>query len=219
MTDELTPNVSRDEAAPAGPIREPDGPILGQVVGGALLILIGAAWLVEAADWGDVPWRVLLASALIIVGVALMWGARTGRHGGLIAFGVILTLAVALGTALEVLADIPLTGGVGEESHRPVASVDDEYRWALGSMTLDLSGVGVPLEGRTVAASVAIGELIVIVPPDVQLHIDARSGIGEVDVLEERSSGLGADLTLDEGAAPALTLDLDVAIGKVEVRR
>jgi predicted membrane protein len=217
MTDDLTPNVSRAGSDP-GPIREPAGPGLGHLVSGALLILVGVGWLIETADWGDVPWRILLAVSLIVVGLALMWGSRTGSHGGLIALGVVLTIVVALGTALEVLADIPLTGGVGEEIHRPLSSVDDEYRWALGSMTLDLSGA-TALEGETIEASVAIGELVVIVPDDVAVQVDARSGIGEVEVLDRRSSGLGADLTFDEGGEMLLVLDLDVAIGRVEVRR
>lgn len=216
MTDDLAPETPVAEPSPVPGSSEPP---LGQIVGGGLLILLGTAWLVEAADWGDVPWRALLASALILVGAALMWGARTGRHGGLIAFGVVLALAVALGSALEVLADIPITGGVGEERHRPIARVEDDYRWGLGSMTLDLTAASEPLEGRTIEASVAIGELIVVLPEDLRVDVDARSGIGEVVVLGRRSSGIGPDLTLDEGDDPALTLDLDVAIGKVEVRR
>ena len=191
---------------------------LGQTVAGAILVMIGIAWLVEAADWADVPWRGLLAGALMLVGIALMVGARSGSHGGLIAFGVVLAFVMALSGAIEVLADIPLNAGVGEERHRPVAQIDDEYRWGIGSMTVDLRGA-TGLDGHTITASVAIGELIVIVPDDVAVSVTATSGIGEVQVLGERSAGLGADVEFTEEGGGRLVLHLEVAIGKVEVRR
>jgi hypothetical protein len=193
-------------------------PSLGQIVTGAILMLIGFAWLAEAADWFDVPWRALLAGALIIVGAALMFGARRASHGGLIAFGVILAVLLSLSSAVAVLADIPLTGGIGEQRHRPTVELDDEYRWGIGQMTLDLRDLSAEEAGEAVAASVAIGELVVYLPTGVDVAIEARVGIGEVQIFDERSSGFDADLSV---AAPegALTLDLDVAIGKVEVRR
>lgn len=216
MTDDLTPVSPSME--PSSPDQSPGRLNLGQTVAGAILVMIGIAWLIEAADWGDVPWRGLLAGALMVVGVALMLGARSGSHGGLIAFGVVLAVVMAMSGAIEVLVDIPLNAGIGEERHRPVAEVDDEYRWGIGSMTVDLSDAA-GLEGHTITASVAIGELIVIVPDDVAVSVTATSGIGEVRVLDERSAGLGADVEFTEEGDGRLVLELEVAIGKVEVRR
>jgi len=53
------------------------------------------------------------------------------------------------------------------------------------------------------------------------VDINARAGIGEVDVLGETSAGVGAevDLTTPGSAELVVRLDLDVAIGRVEVRR
>jgi len=212
MTDGSTPEIA---ATPAGGDRT--GPGLGQIVTGALLIMLGIAWLIDVANWGDVPWRGLLAGALVIVGVALMFGARSGSHGGLIAVGIAVAVLLSLSSAIAVLADIPLSGGIGEERLRPTAVVEDEYRWGIGSMTLDLRGATGELEGREIEVSVAIGELIVYLP-EGGVVIDARTGIGEVVVLGETSSGF--DATIEVSADPgALVLDLDVAIGKVEVRR
>ncbi|MCJ7725460.1 MAG: cell wall-active antibiotics response protein [Acidimicrobiia bacterium] len=191
---------------------------LGQLVAGAILMLIGFSWLIEAAGWADVPWRGLLAGALIVVGVALMLGARSSAHGGLIALGIVLAVLLSLSSAITVLADIPLTGGIGEQRHRPVATVDDEYRWGIGSMTLDLREATTDLDGRTVEASVAIGELIVYVPDRIPVQIEAHTGIGEARVFGEASSGFDSDVTTS-GAAGGLVLRLEVAIGKVEVRR
>ena len=191
---------------------------LGQIVSGALLVMLGVAWLIEAAGWADVPWRGLLAGALIMVGAALMFGARSGSHGGLIAFGMGLAVVLALSSAIAVLADIPLSGGFGEERLRPAAVVEDEYHWGIGSMTLDLRGTTGDLAGREITASVAIGELIVYVPEGVDVTIDAHVGIGEARCSAKPAAASTAGVQVSGGPG-ALVLDLDVAIGKVEVRR
>lgn len=211
------------------PAPSPGGPRLGHIVTGAILVLVGVGWLLEALDLVDVPWRFLLPSALIIVGVALVFGARTGAHGGLIAFGIVLTVAVLFAGAIQALVDIPLSGGFGDRSLAPTV-VDDDYRWGLGKMTLDLRTADA-LAGEQIEASVVIGELIVIVPADLPLVIEAQSGVGELLVLGEKSDGLMVDLTCHGTAAqltcgdglppsePHLRLELEVAIGKVEVQR
>ncbi len=197
------------------------GPSLGQVVVGAFLVLVGIGWLLEAANVADVPWRALLPAALILIGAALVVGSRTARHGGIIALGVVLTVAVGAASAVEVLVDIPISGGVGDERQTVVGTIDAEYRHAFGTMTVDLRNGEVPATGQTVEISTGIGELIVIVPEGVALDIDARTGIGEVMVFGEQSAGLGPDLSFRSPGAgdAALRLDLDVAIGRLEVRR
>jgi hypothetical protein len=193
---------------------------LGNVVVGAVLVLLGIGWLLEALDVADVPWRAMLPAALIVVGGVLVVGARTGRHGGIIALGVILTVAIALASAIEVLIDIPITGGVGEQVERVTGAPEPEYRWALGTMTVDLRDADISELGSSMEASVVIGELVVIVPAGVALDIEARSGIGVVDVLGNESAGIGADVDLvAEGSRGKLVLELDVAMGRVEVRR
>jgi hypothetical protein len=183
-----------------------------------ILMAVGAGWLAEAAGWADVPWRALLAGALVLVGAALMLGASSGPHRGLIIFGAILAGAVALSSAIEVIADAPLRGGIGEQTHRP-DSVEAQYRWGIGTMTLDLRGAEPPLEGSSIEASTGIGELIVIIPRGVAVRIEARSGIGEVVVFGEQRGGLDARIEWSDEGYPRLDLRLDVAIGKVEVRR
>ena len=214
MTDDLTP----EPVVPVAADTQQRGLGLGQIVSGAILVMIGTAWLIEASDWADVPWRGLLAGALIVVGIALTFGARTGSHGGLIAFGVVLAVLLSLSSAIAALADIPLTGGFGEQRHRPVEVVEDEYRWGIGSMTLDLRGTTADLEGLDVAVSVGIGELIVYVPEGISVEIDAHVGIGEARVFGKTDSGIDSGIRVS-GETGGLSLELDVAIGKVEVRR
>lgn len=206
------------------------GPSLGNIVLGTVLLLIGIGWLLEALDVVDVPWRFLLPSVLILVGLALTLGARSGRHAGLVAVGAVLTVLVLLAGAIEVLLDVPLAGGIGDRTRTPTAGVAEEYRWGVGKLTLDLREAS-DLRGEEIAVSVVVGELVVIVPDDVPLLITARAGLGEVNVLGASAEGVdpalecaGSSRQMDCGdeAAPgerSLRLDLEVAMGKVEVRR
>jgi hypothetical protein len=116
-----------------------------------------------------------------------------------------------------VLADVPFSGGVGENDLAPTV-LEDEYRWAVGSMTLDLSQAD--LDGGVLEASVGIGELVVILPTDA-VSIDAGAGIGEVLVFGSAQSGMSPEVVIGvPGGGPAeLQLILRVGIGKVEVRR
>ncbi|MFH1330735.1 MAG: hypothetical protein ABIJ48_08830, partial [Actinomycetota bacterium] len=217
-------------APPTPATVRPHGPSLGHIVLGAVLVLIGVGWLFEALDLADVPWRLLLPSVLILVGLALTLGARSGRHGGLVAVGVALTVLVLLAGAVEMLFDVPLANGLGDETHIPSTSVAGEYRWGIGKMTLDLTQAR-DLPGKEIAASVVMGELVVIVPDDVPLVITARAGLGEVHVLGTSADGVdpglecagsSRDMECGDEASPgerSLTLDLEVALGKVEVRR
>jgi predicted membrane protein len=216
------PAHSFEEPAPVMPSGESERrvPSLGQIAVGVILVLVGVGWLLEALDATDVPWRSLLPAALIVIGVLLMVGARRGRQGGLIALGVVLTLVLLLASVAEVIIDVPITGGVGEKEYRPTAVLESEYRWAIGSMTLDLREAELT-PGETIEVSVAIGELVVILPEEAAFEIDARTGIGEIDVLGEKESGMGPDLTVisPENAELTTRLDLDLAIGRLEVRR
>ena len=224
------PTPPAPPAPPTPAMVRPRGPSLGHVVLGAVLVLIGVGWLLEALDLADVPWRLLLPSVLILVGLALTIGARSGRHGGLVGVGVALTVLVLLAGAIEVLFDVPLAGGIGDETRTPTTSVAEHYRWGIGKMTLDLTQAP-DLAGEEIAASVVVGELVVIVPDDVPLVITARAGLGEVHVLGTSADGVdprlecagsSRDVECDDAASPgerSLTLDLEVALGKVEVRR
>lgn len=190
---------------------------LGRTVAGAVLVLLGVLWLVEEFTDTDLPWTAVLAAILILVGITLMLVASSGPHGGLVSLGIALTVVLVSSSAFSVLADVPFTGGIGESDLAPT-TLEEEYRWAIGSMTLDLTEAD--LDGRTIQASVGIGELIVIVPTEA-VSVDAGAGIGEVVVFGSNHSGLSAELVINapDGTEPVLRLILRVGIGRVEVRR
>jgi phage shock protein PspC (stress-responsive transcriptional regulator) len=199
---------------------EPEDPRSRAVVGatvGALLIWFGVAALVGAAL------EVALAVGLGLVGAGLVVGAFTGRSRLLILPALAL-LALLVGTAM---LDVPLRGGVGERSWAP-ASVDEvasEYRLAAGEAVLDLRAVVPPTgpgaEDVVVTASVAAGELMVLVPEGVALDIRAKATAGEINLLGTTDTGIDvrqqASAAGPDGAA-TIVLDLAVGFGTVEVQ-
>lgn len=204
---------------------EPKRRSVGQIVFGVILVGFGLAWLIAATDLFDVPWRAVLAGALIAVGVALAVSATRERHGGLVVVGVILTVLLALVSTGEGLLDLPLSGGIGERDYRPqtIAALSNEYRLGIGEIVVDLTDVTFPAGETRIEASVTLGSLVVIVPNDIAVRIDARTTAGEVRIFGSVFSGTSVDETVEDAgfadAAIRLTIDAAAGLGEVEVRR
>jgi predicted membrane protein len=204
---------------PAPPARR--GPSPAQVLLGALLVLAGIGWLLDASGV-QVPWRALLPAALIAIGLATAAGAWRGRQTGLILLGVLLTAVLAVAAATDWTVDFPLSGGVGNRTERPVTPADlRTYQVAVGNLTIDLSGLQVPEGTTTVRARVGIGQLQVDLPGGVGVQVDGRSGLGEVNALDRQQNGLGSRLQARsddfDGATRRLVLDVRTGIGQVQV--
>ncbi|HXF71314.1 MAG TPA: hypothetical protein VNO79_01720 [Actinomycetota bacterium] len=198
----------------------------GRIVLGLLLVLGGAAWLADALGL-SIPWGLALPVLLILVGLALVVLAARGRSSGvLVAAGAVLTVLLAVGSG----ARVQFSGGVGERVERPtsVAELEDRYELAVGSLTLDLTGLGEEgsaLRNRLVEARVGLGELVVILPEGWRGTAHAQAGAGEVRLLGRREEGLGPELRVAEegpvppGATPLFVhLEASVGLGEVEVR-
>lgn len=224
-------NVARrGEREAAGPVGEPAPPAVARPrrpsatlpVFGALLAAAGFLGLLAVLDVYEVDVPVALAVGVAVVGVAIAFGAQTGRRvGGLIALGLLLLAAFGVAAA----APVSLGSGIGERVERPLAGepLERTYELGIGDFTVDLTSAELP-EGRTeIDAKLGIGELVVTVPSDVALEVDGYSGVGEVDVLGETEDGTSSrkEVVLPGATAdaPVLVLDADVGIGRLEVRR
>jgi phage shock protein PspC (stress-responsive transcriptional regulator) len=217
-TSAAAPSVTT--AAPPTP-RPPARPSLFAPMLGALLAVAGLFGLLAVLDVYDVDVAVALAAGVAIVGVAIAVGAMTQRRvGGLVVLGLILLA----GFAVAAVTPVSVSSGVGEKFERPVTSLQRDYELGVGNLQLDFTefpwqpGTTTPVD-----ASVGVGHLVVTVPDDVGLEVDARSGAGEVDILGATDDGVGAQRTVSlPGPRPGvavLDLDLDVGIGNIEVRR
>jgi hypothetical protein len=207
----------RSDTEPAPPRFRPAP---GRILLSVILIAVGSAWLLDAIGVIEVSWGALLPSALIVVGLALIAGARSGRHGGLIALGVVLTVLLGLASSLNV----PLTAGVGNRTYTPGTTEDlpSRYRLAFGSLEVDLRGMQISAPVVRVEAQVGFGQLVVRVPNGVALEVHGRVSGGQFVVLGEERNGLNVEDTVrvaGAGAQATLVLDLSAGFGSVKVDR
>lgn len=217
------PPTPRAEAPPPPPPPPPRRPrsMLGRAVLGAVLILAGLAALADTTEAFDVSVEGVVAAALIVVGLGLIVGGWWGRARWLIVVAALLT--VALGFMNTV--DVPLEGGFGERDFRPqsIADVRDEYRLFAGEMRLDFSRVAFPPGTTDVAVSTVFGEVVVVVPADVTVVVDAEVDAGQIELFgSDEDRGLGSDARTTSAGSPGsgtLRLDIEVGAGQIEVRR
>lgn len=186
---------------------------VGRLVFGAILLLIGAVWLLVTLDLVDVPIQSAMAIGLILIGLVLLF---VGRHGGLVTLGVILTIFLGLMSLLNV----PLEGGIGDRTFRPAGAADlrSEYRQAIGRLTVDLSEVEEGSSPGDLEITLGMGQLVVVLPDGVPARIEATAGAGQLDLLGSERDGLGAEHTVTEDGA-TWTIDVSVGFGQVVVRR
>jgi len=207
---------------PAAPAPTPPSPRSGRLVLGGLLVLFGVGWFLETVSDVEVPWSVLLPSILILVGLALIAGARSARRQpGMVTFGIVLTVMLALGSGF----DVTFGGGIGQRVEDPatVAQLEREYELGVGDLTVDLTEALRDAAGRReLSAHVGIGQLTVVVPEGVGVRVDGKAGIGQVTVFDEQQGGLGVEATFTsedyDAASSGLDLELEVGIGQVVVR-
>ena len=215
--------MTTEPLPPAGPAPPADrhGPAAATVLVGALLVLVGIGWLLDAAGV-EVPWRAVLPAALIAVGLACVAGAFRGRQHALMVVGVALAVVLSLAAAADWDLEIPLGGGVGDRTERPTTPAElTGYELGVGNLVVDLRQLQLPPGTTTVQARVGVGELAVEVPQGVSVAVVARSGLGQVQALGQEEGGLASriDTVSEAGGDRRLELDLRVGLGQVRVER
>jgi Cell wall-active antibiotics response 4TMS YvqF len=209
------------EPLPPAPPADRHGPAAATVLVGALLVLVGIGWLLDAAGV-EVPWRAVLPAALIAVGLACVAGAFRGRQHALMVVGVALTVVLSLAAAANWDLDVPLGGGVGDRTERPTTAAElTGYELGVGNLVVDLRQLQIPPGTTRVEARVGVGELEVEVPQGVSVAVVARSGLGQVQALGEEEGGFASriDTAAEAGGNRRLELDLRVGLGEVRVDR
>ena len=211
-----------ESAAP--PARAPrERSALGGITFSLMLVVAGVMILLDRAGTWRISPVVFLAVLLAVVGGGLLIGAVVGRGRWLIAVGAVLAVATLVAGA------VPGFGarGSGDVTWAPASTAAipaGGYSWAAGDVTVDLTGTDVS-PGALVGVSLGVGDLIVLVPPDLALALRAHVGMGSVVLPDgQRSDGIGRTLNSSYPAvtAPArgtVTLQLDLGVGTLEVRR
>jgi phage shock protein PspC (stress-responsive transcriptional regulator) len=206
----------------------PRSPIPGVTIA-ALLIVEGVLVLLSRFAGWDIGPRGFLGAALLVVGLGLIAAAFSGRRtarGGLIALGVLLSLAL-LGTSA--INWRHATDGVGDRTYVPrtTAEVQSVYRGGIGDMRVDLqniTGLGSLRQPIATRVDAGVGDVTIVVPRDADVRVSAHSGIGHVDLFGGGGSsgglfaGHGTESWSGDGK-PEIDLIINAGIGDVEVSR
>ncbi|MFD2082204.1 Phage shock protein PspC (stress-responsive transcriptional regulator) [Actinopolymorpha cephalotaxi] len=195
----------------------------------ALLVCAALAGLQENSRLPDggyavtVPAGAYVAAMLAVVGLGLIVGTWFGRSRGLIAVGTVLAVALVPVTA----ADFDDIATAHEHRVRPTSleQVRRSYDYPTGQVRLDLTRL--PLrDGQEVHTSVDLGsgELVVRVPPRVDVHLDADVGLGRLRAFDRILGGAGntlkaTDLGTDGKGGGDLWLEVDLGAGDLKVNR
>jgi phage shock protein PspC (stress-responsive transcriptional regulator) len=195
--------------------------VTGVALSGALLVL-GLVGVLAETGAVNVGWTEGLAVAVMAVGTGMVVGGWFGRARLLIPLGLVLSVPLILASAVGV----PLHGETGDMTWAPVsaAAISSPYELAAGHGQLDLSAVD-PNGGTVhVTAYVGAGQMIVTVPDDVALVVNAHVGVGRMQFTDgTMHSGLDVTKRFDSAASGpskgTMVLDLKAGAGDVEVQR
>ncbi|WP_214407114.1 PspC domain-containing protein [Pseudonocardia lacus] len=217
--------------APAPPPRKL--PVTPVTLGVALLAAAVTSFvMLLAGGFTTANMPVMLGVLLAVVGSGLVVGSflRAGR--GLIPIALLLS-ALTWGT-LTVPPGTWESDNFGDLDIAPasVAAIQPEYSRSAGSIELDLTDVDFALPqggtGPTVRTQISagLGDITVRVPEDVDVTVNAETGVGDVVVFDQSHSGPNASFRglVDLGedgvrSGRPLVLDIEMGAGSVEVQR
>ena len=203
------------------PMPKPDrGPKLFWITLALVAIALGSLGLYDVSG-GSVIGSAYPALALTVVGAMLVLGAWVGRAGGLVFLGIVAAIALAITSVATTRFD-----GDRRIDATPTsaAQVEDSYYVPAGRIHLDLTNVAYleALDGRTIDLEANAGEIVVIVPDDINVDVAADVSVaGEATVFGQEANGPDVHLERHEDGgsdAPDLELDIQLLVGSIEVR-
>jgi hypothetical protein len=194
---------------------------LGAFVASFAVIAVGVLGMIDLAGV-SVKASTYFAVPLVVTGLGLILGAWYGLARWLIAIGMVLLVALSITAAVEAL------GGVDRSTTWKPATIDQldrTYTLGLGSAVLDLSGLDFAGRSEAVEVRVDVGDLTIIVPPDVDVRAEATVDVGNMTLFGTSWGGIGqstrtvTDLGVDGPGGGELTISGTVDVGDLEVRR
>lgn len=190
------------------------------VTAGLLLSAVGIGWLVDRLGV-DVPWRLAVPVALVVVGAILVVtvivrsdGGRYAGRSGLAWLGAgLLVVSLALGVdASRYVAPMGNVNLAPTATEWPVTA----HRSA-GNVEVDLTRHPLPDRG-TLEVRVGAGNVNLAVPTDTSVRVDVRVTAGQIRV-DGRMVKDGVDLQWSSGTAGSpVVVSVEVAAGEVTIR-
>lgn len=211
-----TPTYQAPVVPPPPPKPKRPRSMLGRLTFAAILVGIGVLAIFDTAGAVEPSSRHYLGLALLITAVGLTVGTIWGRSRALIALGFVLLFAMGGAVVTDVVTDIEAT----TETYAPefVDEIASTYDLDAGHLILDFTEVDLAGESLEVRADIGAGKIEVRLAEEQGAEVEARTGIGRVEVFGRSSEGLGVGRSDDrDGTSGTLILDLDAGVGEIVV--
>lgn len=194
------------------------------------LTSVGLLWTalsLLASTGHPVPAFVWAASALVVVGGALVIGAWVGRPRGLITAAVILGLVATIGGYQHdhpqlMERQVTTTAPVAVE-YTDAQALPATDNWDFGRVTVDLSQLGVT-EDVTYNAHLGAGSLTILVPAEDRVVVNANVGVGTLQlgdatttVSSQQRNSTTSVLVPGRPGAPTITINGSTDLGELVV--
>lgn len=197
------------------------GPVLFWATLALVALAMGVLGTVDLAG-ADVVTSAYPALALAICAAMLLLGAFWGRAGGIVALALVALVATGGAMVAEQWED-----GSRRVTVSPVtaAEVRDSYELDRGDLRVDLSEVAdvESLDGRRVDVDLGAGRLVVVVPRDLGVDLEAAvGGPGSIrlpDGVQRGGIAVTADTSFGPSGAPRVTVSAELGVGEIQVVR
>lgn len=189
----------------------------------AVMLLTGVAIAVAALADASVP--MALAIGLATLGAGMVVGGFMGRTLALLPLGILLAAGVAVGTVFPSIprdfADVHYTA----TPDVPITAANATYRFDAGSVVLDLTRATFSPGAKVIVAGGA-GDVVVKLPPEVDVTAELSAQLGDLRALGQRREGHNPTVTVlddrgtgDKPGPEKVVLDLELKLGSIEVVR
>lgn len=188
---------------------------------GLIGLLHRLLWWNGAWGWGWGPgWvglgiGVPIAAIAVVAAIGILFGSRIGR---VLAAAAVLLVVLAT----TVIAVFGSSFGSRSFSVASVRDMQGTYDYPVGTVHLDLSGLGSVTGRHTTAIRMGSGDVTVSAPPGVPVLVRGRAGVGSVTIDGHRTSGLDTAQTArlagaDPTGSDELIVNVSVGVGSVTV--
>ena len=222
--------------------RDRPWPLIGLgllAVGGAVVLADaslwpeGDAWLLLALAGGAILWITRHttpdregadgSSSTDVTALAEQDSRRMRRivRGFVITVASLVALVVVAVAVFAAVFHVHVGRGIGERTYAPtsVEELRSRYELGIGDLTLDLTGIRFPVGETALDVRVDVGEIEVLVPPDVAVRARGSAKAGRVELLGAAAEGYKADFETHETGQRVLVLDASTGAGSVRVER
>jgi phage shock protein PspC (stress-responsive transcriptional regulator) len=198
---------------------------LGAITLSLVLLALGVVAILDLSGGLRIPTAGYFAAMLGTVGLGLLVGTWFGRARWLIALGMVLVAALTVATGADRANQMGNVGANITWQPATYSEIRDSYDSSFGTATLDLSNVDFTGQDRTVAVKVNAGDLEIVLPPNVDVDVQADVNAGDAQVFNSRWGGFNADAQqitdngVDGPGGGHLRLDITVNAGTLGVHR